>query len=136
MDGSTFPSSTVKAPSRWCTRSTADSFEDTTLEATLARLGVGRVVVTGAQTDACVRATHIEERSVQESCGLESTRAAWLRQPPSLTCVFVVPGTGLEPVPTCVEGGLSPPRLPIPPPGLLHQDRLANDGEPRCGQVR
>ena len=34
-----------------------DSFEDTTMEAELARLGVGRVVVTGAQTDACIRAT-------------------------------------------------------------------------------
>ena len=34
-----------------------DSFEDTTLEAELAQLGVGRLVVTGAQTDACVRAT-------------------------------------------------------------------------------
>lgn len=34
-----------------------DSFEDTTLESELARRGVGRLVVTGAQTDACVRAT-------------------------------------------------------------------------------
>ncbi|MBI4882735.1 MAG: isochorismatase family protein [Actinobacteria bacterium] len=34
-----------------------DSFEDTTLESELAKRGVGRVVVTGAQTDACVRAT-------------------------------------------------------------------------------
>ena len=34
-----------------------DSFEDTTLEAELARRGVGRLVVAGAQTDACVRAT-------------------------------------------------------------------------------
>ena len=34
-----------------------DSFEDTVLEAELARRGVGRLVVTGAQTDACVRAT-------------------------------------------------------------------------------
>jgi nicotinamidase-related amidase len=34
-----------------------DSFEDSTLEDELARLGVGRVVVTGAQTDACIRAT-------------------------------------------------------------------------------
>lgn len=34
-----------------------DSFEDTTLEAELAEQGVGRVVVTGAQTDACIRAT-------------------------------------------------------------------------------
>jgi nicotinamidase-related amidase len=34
-----------------------DSFEATTLEAELAERGVGRVVVSGAQTDACVRAT-------------------------------------------------------------------------------
>lgn len=34
-----------------------DSFEATDLEAELARRGVGRLVVTGAQTDACVRAT-------------------------------------------------------------------------------
>jgi nicotinamidase-related amidase len=34
-----------------------DSFEDTALEPELARLGVGRLVVTGAQTDACVRST-------------------------------------------------------------------------------
>jgi isochorismate hydrolase len=34
-----------------------DSFEDTTLEAELAQRGVGRVVVAGAQTDACIRAT-------------------------------------------------------------------------------
>lgn len=34
-----------------------DSFEDTVLEAELAERGVGRVVVTGAQTDACIRAT-------------------------------------------------------------------------------
>ena len=34
-----------------------DSFEDTSLEDELARRGVGRVVVTGAQTDACIRAT-------------------------------------------------------------------------------
>jgi nicotinamidase-related amidase len=34
-----------------------DSFEDTTLEAVLSRLAVGRLVVVGAQTDACVRST-------------------------------------------------------------------------------
>ena len=34
-----------------------DAFEDTILESELARQGVGRLVVTGAQTDACVRAT-------------------------------------------------------------------------------
>ena len=34
-----------------------DSFEDTDLEEVLARAGVGRLVVTGAQTDACIRST-------------------------------------------------------------------------------
>ncbi|MGW1777680.1 cysteine hydrolase family protein [Streptomyces sp. NPDC002143] len=34
-----------------------DSFEDTELESVLAERGVGRVVVTGAQTDACIRST-------------------------------------------------------------------------------
>ncbi len=34
-----------------------DSFEDTTLESELAQRGVGCLVVAGAQTDACVRAT-------------------------------------------------------------------------------
>ena len=34
-----------------------DAFEDTNLESELTRRGVGRLVVTGAQTDACIRAT-------------------------------------------------------------------------------
>jgi nicotinamidase-related amidase len=34
-----------------------DSFEDTDLEEMLAKAGVGRLVVTGAQTDACIRST-------------------------------------------------------------------------------
>jgi nicotinamidase-related amidase len=34
-----------------------DAFEDTTLEAVLSDLGVGRLVVVGAQTDACIRST-------------------------------------------------------------------------------
>ena len=34
-----------------------DSFEDTDLEALLAEREVGRLVVTGAQTDACIRST-------------------------------------------------------------------------------
>jgi nicotinamidase-related amidase len=35
----------------------ADSFEDTTLETVLSGLGVGRLVVVGAQTDECIRST-------------------------------------------------------------------------------
>src|SRR5580765_5665350 len=34
-----------------------DSFEDSTLETVLSGLGVGRLVVVGAQTDACIRST-------------------------------------------------------------------------------
>src|SRR5436309_7464439 len=34
-----------------------DSFEDTILEGVLSGLGVGRLVVVGAQTDACIRST-------------------------------------------------------------------------------
>ncbi|MFG2354165.1 cysteine hydrolase family protein [Streptomyces sp. NPDC048521] len=38
-------------------KSYADSFEDTVLEGVLAERKVGRLVVTGAQTDVCVRST-------------------------------------------------------------------------------
>ena len=34
-----------------------DSFEDTTLETVLSGLGIGRLVVVGAETDACIRST-------------------------------------------------------------------------------
>jgi nicotinamidase-related amidase len=34
-----------------------DSFEDTTLESVLSDLGVGRLVMAGAETDACIRST-------------------------------------------------------------------------------
>lgn len=38
-------------------KSYRDAFEDTDLEQVLSRLGVGRLIVTGAQTDMCVRST-------------------------------------------------------------------------------
>jgi len=38
-------------------KSYGDSFEDTDLETVLSGLGVGRLVITGAQTDACIRST-------------------------------------------------------------------------------
>jgi len=38
-------------------KSYSDSFEDTALETVLAGLGVGRLIVVGAQTDQCIRAT-------------------------------------------------------------------------------
>ena len=38
-------------------KSYGDSFEDTTLETVLSALGVGRLIVAGAETDACIRST-------------------------------------------------------------------------------
>jgi len=38
-------------------KSYGDSFEDTTLETVLSGLGIGRLVVVGAETDSCVRST-------------------------------------------------------------------------------
>ncbi|PKV96627.1 nicotinamidase-related amidase [Amycolatopsis echigonensis] len=38
-------------------KSYGDSFEDTTLESVLADRGVGHLVVSGAETDACIRST-------------------------------------------------------------------------------
>jgi nicotinamidase-related amidase len=38
-------------------KSYGDSFEDTTLESVLSGLGVGRLFVVGAETDACIRST-------------------------------------------------------------------------------
>ncbi len=38
-------------------KSYGDSFEDTNLEAVLSELGVGHLVVVGAQTDMCIRST-------------------------------------------------------------------------------
>jgi nicotinamidase-related amidase len=34
-----------------------DAFEDTTIESVLSDLGVGKLIVTGAETDACIRST-------------------------------------------------------------------------------
>ncbi len=41
----------------WVEKHYGDAFEDTPLESVLAGLGVGRLVVAGAQTDACIRST-------------------------------------------------------------------------------
>jgi nicotinamidase-related amidase len=38
-------------------KSYGDSFESTTLESVLSGLGVGRLIMVGAQTDACIRST-------------------------------------------------------------------------------
>lgn len=48
---------TQKEPEPVVHKRYGDSFEDTDLEAVLAERQVGRLIVAGAQTDACVRAT-------------------------------------------------------------------------------
>ncbi|MER6010278.1 cysteine hydrolase family protein [Streptomyces bluensis] len=51
------PELTRQDPEPLVHKTFGDSFEDTDLEEILAGAGVGRLVVTGAQTDACIRAT-------------------------------------------------------------------------------
>ncbi|MEU9604928.1 cysteine hydrolase family protein [Streptomyces sp. NPDC048057] len=51
------PELTPEAAEPLVEKSYGDSFEDTTLESVLSGLGVGRLVVVGAQTDACIRST-------------------------------------------------------------------------------
>ena len=46
-----------EAPEPLVEKHYGDSFEDTDLESVLAGLSVGRLVVVGAQTDACIRST-------------------------------------------------------------------------------
>lgn len=51
------PELTRREPEPLVHKSYGDSFEDTDLEEVLAAAGVGRLVVTGAETDACIRST-------------------------------------------------------------------------------
>ena len=57
MPGSTHPEPTRQDSEPLVPKSYADSFEDTDLEDVLAGAGVGRLVVTGAATDECIRST-------------------------------------------------------------------------------
>jgi nicotinamidase-related amidase len=51
------PELTRRDPEPLVHKTYGDSFEDTDLEGVLAARGVGRLVVAGAQTDACIRST-------------------------------------------------------------------------------
>ncbi|MFJ9247726.1 isochorismatase family protein [Streptomyces sp. NPDC101776] len=51
------PELTRRDPEPLVPKTYPDSFEDTSLEQVLAEAGVGRLVVTGASTDACIRST-------------------------------------------------------------------------------
>jgi len=51
------PELTPRAAEPLIEKNYGDAFEDTTLETVLSELGVGRLVIVGAQTDACIRST-------------------------------------------------------------------------------
>ncbi len=51
------PELAPSSPEPLIEKSYGDSFEDTNLEAVLSGLGVGRLLVVGAQTDECIRST-------------------------------------------------------------------------------
>jgi nicotinamidase-related amidase len=65
-----------------------DSFEDTPLESVLADGAVGRLVVTGAETDACVRSTlhgafvRGYDTTLVEDAHTSGDRSAWGAPPP------------------------------------------------------
>jgi nicotinamidase-related amidase len=65
-----------------------DSFEDTTLETVLSGLGVGRLVVAGAETDACIRSTlhgafaRGYDAILVKDAHTASDRTAWGAPPP------------------------------------------------------
>src|SRR3984893_14321891 len=65
-----------------------DSFEDTTLETVLAGLGVGRLVVVGAETDACIRSTlhgafvRVYDATLVGDAHTTSDQTAWGAPPP------------------------------------------------------
>jgi nicotinamidase-related amidase len=56
-EGRIVPELSPDEAERLIEKSYGDSFENTTLETVLSGLGVGRLVVVGAQTDACIRST-------------------------------------------------------------------------------
>ena len=56
-NGGSSPSFRPTPPSRWSRRATATRSRTRILETVLSGLGVGRLIVVGAQTDACIRST-------------------------------------------------------------------------------
>jgi nicotinamidase-related amidase len=67
-----------------------DSFEETTLETVLAGLGVGRLVVVGAQTDECIRSTlhgaivRGYDATLVSDAHTTEDQSAWGAPPPAL----------------------------------------------------
>jgi nicotinamidase-related amidase len=67
-----------------------DSFEDTALESVLSGLGIGRLVVVGAETDACIRSTlhgafvRGYDATLVSDAHTTSDQTAWGAPPPEL----------------------------------------------------
>ena len=71
-----------------------DSFEETTLEEVLSGLGVGRLVVVGAETDACIRSTlhgaivRGYDATLVSDAHTTEDRTAWGSPPPDQVIAF------------------------------------------------
>ena len=73
-----------------------DSFEDTNLESILADLGIGRLVVVGAQTDACIRSTlhgalvRGYDTTLVSDAHTTEDLSAWGAPPPDLVTIVAI----------------------------------------------
>lgn len=71
-----------------------DSFEDTNLESVLSGLGVGKLIVVGAQTDACIRSTihgafvRGYDVTLVSDAHTTENRTAWGLPPPEQVIAF------------------------------------------------
>src|ERR1700674_2540464 len=88
-DGRSVPELTPGDAEPLVEKNYGDSFEDTNLETVLSGLGVGRLVVVGAQTDACVRSTlhgalvRGDDATLVSDAHTTEDQAAWGAPPPA-----------------------------------------------------
>ena len=90
-----------------------DSFEGTDLESELAQRGVGRLVITGAQTDACIRSTLHSRHSPAATTPSSSATPTPPRTSPSGARHRP---TRSSPTPTCIGRGS---RRPVATAGVV-----------------
>ncbi|MGA3215518.1 MAG: isochorismatase family protein [Acidimicrobiales bacterium] len=83
------PELTPRATESFVEKHYGDAFEDTTLETVLSELGVGRLIVVGAETDACIRSTlhgalaRGYDATLVSDAHTTNDRTAWGAPPPN-----------------------------------------------------